>query len=82
MFKDTLICDDAASVQVVSFARYVGVRSVALNGDAYELSRSGVLCVLRRIRWKMCGGTLRPLSAGRLRDVRQGRHGKHARAIG
>lgn len=48
VFKDTPICDDAASAQVVSFARNVGARSVALDGEVYELSVSGVLCVYGR----------------------------------
>ena len=36
VFSDTLICDDAASAQAVTFAREVGVRSVTLDGDVYE----------------------------------------------
>ncbi|KAH9957598.1 hypothetical protein BC827DRAFT_651097 [Russula dissimulans] len=36
VFNDTLICDDAASAQAVTFAREVGVRSVTLDGDVYE----------------------------------------------
>jgi len=36
VFSDTLICDDAASVQAVTLAREVGVRSVTLDGDMYE----------------------------------------------
>ena len=38
VFNDTLICDDAASAQAVTFAREVGVRSVTLDGDVYEPS--------------------------------------------
>ena len=38
MFDDTLICDDAASAQAVTFARNVGVRSVTLDEDVYEPS--------------------------------------------
>jgi structural maintenance of chromosome 2 len=38
VFSDTLICDDAASAQAVTFAREVGVRSVTLEGDVYEPS--------------------------------------------
>jgi len=38
VFNDTLICDDAASSQAVTFARNVGVRSVTLDGDVYEPS--------------------------------------------
>ncbi|KAI0296748.1 condensin complex subunit SMC2 [Multifurca ochricompacta] len=38
VFNDTLICDDAASAQAVTFARDVGVRSVTLDGDVYEPS--------------------------------------------
>jgi structural maintenance of chromosome 2 len=38
VFNDTLICDDAASAQAVTFARNVGVRSVTLDGDVYEPS--------------------------------------------
>jgi structural maintenance of chromosome 2 len=36
---DTLICD-AASAQTITFARNVGVRSVTLDGDAYEPSET------------------------------------------
>ncbi|KAH9968264.1 hypothetical protein BC827DRAFT_1263973 [Russula dissimulans] len=36
VFNDTLICDDVASAQAVTFAREVGVRSVTLDGDVYE----------------------------------------------
>src|SRR5882757_3831054 len=45
VFSDTLICDDAASAQAVTFAREVGVRSVTLDGDVYEPggTTSGVL---------------------------------------
>jgi len=45
LFNDMLICDDAASAQAVTLARSVGVRSVTLDGDVYEPSRtmSGVL---------------------------------------
>jgi chromosome segregation ATPase len=39
VFSDTLICDDAASMQAVTFSREVVVRSVTLEGDVYELSR-------------------------------------------
>jgi structural maintenance of chromosome 2 len=35
-FSDTLICHDAASAQVMTFAREVGVRSITLDGDVYE----------------------------------------------
>ena len=38
VFNDTLIFDDAASAQAVTFARNVGVRSVTLDGDVYEPS--------------------------------------------
>lgn len=38
VFSDTLVCDDAASAQAVTFARQVGVRSVTLEGDVYEPS--------------------------------------------
>jgi structural maintenance of chromosome 2 len=38
VFSDTLICDDAASAQAVTFARQVGVRSVTLDGDVYDPS--------------------------------------------
>ena len=38
VFNDTLICDDAAAAQAVTFARNVGVRSVTLDGDVYEPS--------------------------------------------
>ena len=38
VFSDTLICDDAASAQAVTFARNVSVRSVTLDGDVYEPS--------------------------------------------
>ena len=38
VFNDTLICDDAASAQAVTFAREVGVRSITLDGDVYEPS--------------------------------------------
>jgi len=38
VFNDTLICDDAASAQAVTFARNVSVRSVTLDGDVYEPS--------------------------------------------
>jgi len=38
VFSDTLICDDAASAQAVTFAREVGVRSVTLDGDVYDPS--------------------------------------------
>jgi structural maintenance of chromosome 2 len=38
VFNDTLICDDPASAQAVTFAREVGVRSVTLDGDVYEPS--------------------------------------------
>ena len=39
VFNSTLICDDAASAQAVTFARYDGVRSVVtLYGDVYESS--------------------------------------------
>ena len=38
VFNDTLIRDDAASAQAVTFARNVGVRSVTLDGDVYEPS--------------------------------------------
>ncbi|KAI0247376.1 condensin complex subunit SMC2 [Lactifluus subvellereus] len=38
VFSDTLICDDAASAQAVTFARGVGVRSVTLDGDVYDPS--------------------------------------------
>ena len=38
VFNDTLICDDAASSQAVTFARNVGVRSVTLDGGVYEPS--------------------------------------------
>ena len=38
VFNDTLICDDVASAQAVTFARNVGVRSVTLDGDVYEPS--------------------------------------------
>ena len=40
VFSDTLICDDAASAQAVTFSREVGVRSVTLDGDVYEPSGS------------------------------------------
>ena len=45
VFSDTLICDDAASAQAVTFAREVGVRSVTLDGDVHEPggTTSGVL---------------------------------------
>ena len=45
LFNDMLICDDAASAQAVTLARSVGVRSVTLDRDVYEPSRtmSGVL---------------------------------------
>jgi structural maintenance of chromosome 2 len=38
VFNDTIICDDAASAQAVTFSRQVGVRSVTLDGDVYEPS--------------------------------------------
>ena len=38
VFSDTIICDDAASAQAVTFSREVGVRSVTLEGDVYEPS--------------------------------------------
>ncbi|KAI0264934.1 condensin complex subunit SMC2 [Gloeopeniophorella convolvens] len=38
VFGDTLVCDDAASAQAVTFARGVGLRSVTLDGDVYEPS--------------------------------------------
>jgi len=38
VFSDTMICDDAASAQAVTFSREVGVRSVTLEGDVYEPS--------------------------------------------
>ncbi|KAI9507224.1 condensin complex subunit SMC2 [Russula earlei] len=38
VFSDTLICDDPASAQAVTFSREVGVRSVTLEGDVYEPS--------------------------------------------
>ncbi|KAI0289102.1 condensin complex subunit SMC2 [Russula brevipes] len=38
VFNDTIICDDPASAQAVTFAREVGVRSVTLDGDVYEPS--------------------------------------------
>jgi structural maintenance of chromosome 2 len=39
MFSDTLICDDAASMQAVMFSREVVVCSVTLKGDMYKPSR-------------------------------------------
>jgi structural maintenance of chromosome 2 len=38
VFSGTLICDDAASAQTVTFTREVCVRSVTLDGDPYEPS--------------------------------------------
>jgi structural maintenance of chromosome 2 len=38
VFSDTMICDDAASAQAITFSREVGVRSVTLEGDVYEPS--------------------------------------------
>jgi structural maintenance of chromosome 2 len=38
VFNDTLVCDDAASAQAVTFARNVSVRSVTLDGDVHEPS--------------------------------------------
>jgi structural maintenance of chromosome 2 len=38
VFSNMLICDDTASVQVVTFACEVGVRSVTFDKDMYELS--------------------------------------------
>ncbi|KAF8468622.1 condensin complex subunit SMC2 [Russula ochroleuca] len=38
VFSDTIICDDPASAQAVTFSREVGVRSVTLEGDVYEPS--------------------------------------------
>ena len=40
VFSDMLICDDAASAQAVMFAHEVGVHSITLDGDVYELSRT------------------------------------------
>ena len=37
-FNSTLICDDGASAEGVTFARHYGVRSVTLDGDVYESS--------------------------------------------
>ena len=38
VFNNTLICDDGASAEGVTFARHYGVRSVTLDGDVYESS--------------------------------------------
>jgi structural maintenance of chromosome 2 len=38
VFSDTLICNDAASAQAVTFTCNVSMRSVTLDGDVYELS--------------------------------------------
>ena len=38
VFNDTLICNDAATMQAVVFTCNVGVQSVMLNGDVYKPS--------------------------------------------
>ena len=38
VFSDTRICDDSQPAQAVTFTRTVGVRSAALEGNAYEPS--------------------------------------------
>src|SRR5260221_13218447 len=79
VFNNTLICDDAASAQAVTFARNVGVRSVTLGGDVYEPSgtMSGGAAPSGS---QMRGGRLRRLSTRKLRDGRRGRPGEPTRA--
>ena len=79
VFSDTLICDDAASVQAVTFAREVGVRSVTLDGDMYEPggtmssgaapSGSGVLMRAQ----ELCAAEERVVGAQRWARARGGR---------
>jgi structural maintenance of chromosome 2 len=89
VFSDTLICDDAASAQAVTFAREVGVRSVTLDGDVYEPggtmsggaapSGSGVLMRAQELRASARGALA--LERRRPLVVRRGTRGARTREI-